>query len=517
MRSNALVLTDTVYANRIMIAVLIMSVGGALAIYMGGLLAVPVAVASLIPVLVLYFGYRMFALGAFTVLFGMMFAGKGFAYIGYNPIFISELVIALGVLCLVLIPFSDRLKIANNFLNPIFIPLLLFLVWELYRTLPFVTTYRIDAIRDAFLYLYAIYAFLWVLLIPKKSAAGFIELYGYILPIYLFTSTLIFLLSYTFESMVPRLPGAPVGIISQKPGDGGVHLGCAMAYVMLRLDRYNKKPFSQTLIWLMWLAWGITWLLYGSVSRGGMISALTAIGIVFILRPQSGWYRPVIIAVCVISFLLMTGLYSTLEIDFGYSRKLSAEQLVNNMMSIFGEGDDDQGGLEETKQWRVNWWNTIIDYTFYGDYFWTGKGFGINLALADEAYPEETVEAKGTRNPHNSHLAILARSGVPGLVLWIVFLVAFLLMMLRKTIVNDPSQRARRDSRYAIWILACVCAHLVNASFDVYLEGPMGGVWLWSLIGLGFIFCTRQPSDSDPDVEREIVQRVSANTPQAAA
>ena len=25
----------------------------------------------------------------------------------------------------------------------------------------------------------------------------------------------------------------------------------------------------------------------------------------------------------------------------------------------------------------------------------------------------------------------------------------------------------------------------MNASFDVYLQGPMGGIWYWSIIGLG--------------------------------
>jgi hypothetical protein len=28
-------------------------------------------------------------------------------------------------------------------------------------------------------------------------------------------------------------------------------------------------------------------------------------------------------------------------------------------------------------------------------------------------------------------------------------------------------------------------ALLVNASFDVYLEGPMGGIWFWCIYGLG--------------------------------
>ena len=38
---------------------------------------------------------------------------------------------------------------------------------------------------------------------------------------------------------------------------------------------------------------------------------------------------------------------------------------------------------EGTKQWRLNWWDIIISDTIYGSNFWTGRGFGINLAEAD--------------------------------------------------------------------------------------------------------------------------------------
>ena len=28
-------------------------------------------------------------------------------------------------------------------------------------------------------------------------------------------------------------------------------------------------------------------------------------------------------------------------------------------------------------------------------------------------------------------------------------------------------------------------AFLINGSFDVYLEGPMGGIWFWTVYGIG--------------------------------
>jgi hypothetical protein len=33
---------------------------------------------------------------------------------------------------------------------------------------------------------------------------------------------------------------------------------------------------------------------------------------------------------------------------------------------------------------------------------------------------------------------------------------------------------------FAIWL-----AFLINSSFDVFLEGPMGGIWFWTIWGAG--------------------------------
>ena len=48
-----------------------------------------------------------------------------------------------------------------------------------------------------------------------------------------------------------------------------------------------------------------------------------------------------------------------------------------------------------------------------GPYKWTGKGYGINLA-DDDGYQIDG----SLRSPHNGHMTILARSGLPGITLW---------------------------------------------------------------------------------------------------
>jgi hypothetical protein len=48
--------------------------------------------------------------------------------------------------------------------------------------------------------------------------------------------------------------------------------------------------------------------------------------------------------------------------------------------------------------------------------------------------------------------------------------------------------RARKDKQWAdlfLWIICYATAIVINAAFDVTLEGPMQGIWFWSLFGFG--------------------------------
>jgi hypothetical protein len=162
-------------------------------------------------------------------------------------------------------------------------------------------------------------------------------------------------------------------------------------------------------------------------------------------------------------------------------RPATLQQMIENLLSIFGSSSD--GGLEGSKQFRLAWWGTIVDYTVFGKYFWSGKGFGVNLADADGF--QSTVD-HSLRAPHNSHMTVLARMGVPGLILWILLQGAFGVGLVRATV----AYRRSRDWQMAAvggLMLAYWVAMMVDTSFDPYLEGPQGGIWFWVIFGLGLV------------------------------
>ena len=180
---------------------------------------------------------------------------------------------------------------------------------------------------------------------------------------------------------------------------------------------------------------------------------------------------PIILVVMVLSVINFQP-----EIARG-GRHYSVDQIVLNFKSLFT--DVESRSLTGTMEWRLEWWGMIIDYTVFGELFWVGRGYGVNLALAD-GFAVDRMNPN--RNPHNGHLTILARSGVPGIVFWFILQGTILIVLLRN---HFAAKRAGMPvlANVNLWLLAYWVASIVNMSFDVYLEGPQGGIWFWCLIG----------------------------------
>jgi O-antigen ligase len=318
----------------------------------------------------------------------------------------------------------------------------------------------------------------------------FFRFFGRVIPFFLIW----LLIAFVFVKISPLaiyFPGAPVPLLHLKSGDVGVHLAGVGAFILLRLDLRGRR-WSTAMVWFLWLLWGLAWAAYGVTNRAGMISALVGLGVVFVWRPRTRWDRPLILGVLLLGLLFATNF--NLDLAGTNQQNFSVQQIVDNFKSLIGQASDYR--LEATKQWRLRWWEMIVDYTFGGEYFWTGKGYGINLTIDDGIRTGDP-----TRSPHNVFMTILARSGVPGLIFWLLFLLGFGWMLVRALLAGrrhpDPWY-----AKYALWLLAYWMAFLFNASFDVFLEGPMGGVWFWSLVGMSLAYFSRGHRNSQATTTR---------------
>jgi hypothetical protein len=179
------------------------------------------------------------------------------------------------------------------------------------------------------------------------------------------------------------------------------------------------------------------------------------------------------------TYLLETSFSSYREAQTSTERQVSSVQLVENAASILGRSGEQ---TESTKAWREKWWNIIVDNTVRGPYFWTGRGFGVNLGFED-GFGNPHNE-RPLRSPHNGHITILARAGIPGAALWGVFLAAWFGTLLHTMLL--ARRRGQAEWAGLLLFVACYAAScVINATFDVALEAPMQGIWFWCLIGSG--------------------------------
>jgi hypothetical protein len=460
--------------NRWLFALCVALLGSLAVIVVGPVLPIVGLSGLAVLVAVALKGYKVFWAYLMFILLGYLFLGKGFAYIGLYPLYVSEVGLALAGVSGLAVFLVNRSREVSRFMNLQVLSLLAFVVWQALCTIPYLSTYGIDALRDASLWGYAAFAFFILLLVPRESIGAVFRIYGKVLPYFLVWLPVALLLTSVLRFAV-YFPGAPVPLIALKAGDVGVHLAGAAAFMLLRLDSHADR-WSDPKLWSLWGLWLVDWVVYGATNRGGMLSALLGIGVVSLLRPATKWYRPVVLGTALMGLLTVTG--ATISLSFT-ERDISAQQLVSNVQSIFT--DEGPGQQEATESWRKDWWAMILGYTFGGEHFWVGKGYGVNLAL-DDGIAVPSPDEQPLRSPHNSSMTILARSGVPGLILWLAFLMSFGGMLVKKALTGgrtDPE-----GARYALWLLAYWLAFLLNSNFDVFLEGPMGGVWFWSLIGM---------------------------------
>ncbi len=409
-------------------------------------------------------------------LVGYAYGNKGFAYLGLPPFFYDSLIFALAASFLLVRPRWMRFLA-----DPTVFLLLLFMVWGALRTIPGIAEHGISALRDGVVWGWGVIALAVAQLVrwnlePMTPARW----YGTTMLWFVLWVPVAFVLYRVLGEALPRWPWGPEGgvpLIFFKGGDVGVHLAGLLAFWLFVSPQLRTVAFPAPLMWPGWFA---SFLIAATLNRGGFLALLLSSGFAATHARPSRAMRVALVVGALTNVAILASVLDLLPRYQVNDRVIGIEQLYTNVVSIFWDVEGFSGS--GTKRWRLAWWGKIIDYTMFGDYFWTGKGFGINLA-DDDGF--QVAADRSLRSPHNGHLTILARMGVPGFVLWVLFLGSLLLRLwLRHWRLKRAG--AAFKAGLCLWVLTFLLAATVNATFDVYLEGPMGGIWFWSAVGFGF-------------------------------
>lgn len=406
-----------------------------------------------------------------ALLAGYAAMGKGFAYLGFPPIYVGEIALLFGTIIILRIGNILALIASSSAFA-----LAAMMAWTTALTLPNIGTYGFDALRDSVVTMYGLFSFivLALLLDDPRRLNTILDYYGAFLGWFVPLVPALFVVSHYLQDYIPDMPDTGIPAIMFGPGAVTVHLAGAAVFVMA--DFRKARP-----LWTAALVTGAV--MTSMLSRGGMLAfVLPVAGAAIALGRFRQLATTVLVggAILAVAYGAESTLSGTATAEHSSVRTLSAEQIVNNVESIFfGSKDPKLGG---SREWRLEWWQKIVNQTVFGDRFWIGEGFGLNIAVAfgyGDARDNEPL-----RSPHNVNMTILARMGVPGLMLWVLFIVIWA-GTLAKCFLRASRNGQTEWAGLFLWIGCYAAAVFINASFDVALEGPMQGIWFWCLIGLG--------------------------------
>ena len=321
----------------------------------------------------------------------------------------------------------------------------------------------IDLIKDSFIFQYGWFVF--ILFLFKDKIEQVWETLFFIYKWFPFVALLNFILQYFVPFFETVTPFGGIPILLYKNGDMGVQL---LISTLLLLYTFEKKPLKWRV--LLSLVIALDFLILASYSRSGIVAFLSSM-LCFIYFNKDIQLKSrvrLLLKYLPVILLIVTPIYINIKVTENFQgRSVGFEQIKNNFSSIIGGTTD--ATSEDNVVWRLVWWAKILDYSFSAPNFFIGKGLGMSLATDDDII---TLD-ENLRSPHNFHLNIMARFGVLIFLIWTYFLIQVLKPLFKKQLI------ARR------LLIGCILlAFLINASFDVFLEGPMGAFPFWTWVGL---------------------------------
>lgn len=425
---------------------------------------------------------------------GYLMFDKAFAYIHLpgTPLYVGEMVLTVGgVGCLAATGYL-RAVLKNE---PIMALLAAFFLWGFLRFLPGLHTYGILAVRDFALIYYCLFTFFTAAALARSPdlLPRWIAQFERLVPWLLVWLPIGTILGSISSISGPNVPFSSISVFTHDPGSSA--LAALIALGMLWLFPGRRSSRSRVVWSLIAL---VTVVLSATQNRGGLLSDMAAIllGLAF-FRDRM---RLIARAGVVIAAVLIAASILPLNVSGAgwQQRSFSVSQLFANVASIGGK--QEAGNLNQTAAGRLQLWTAVYDKQVSGGTLVFGSGFGINLATEVGVYETTSQQQNNPlRSPHNSHLDVLARTGLVGIALWVALWVGWYWRL-----VASSRRLLRRGllvrRRVAVLCMMVVTAVLVGSIFDPQLEGAQTAAILWATVGIGVIVTSVRTWNGDRDI-----------------
>lgn len=413
--------------------------------------------------------------GAFLcglAVFGYLVGNRGFAQLSLPglPLFPGEIVLGTALVVAALRSAqTKKLPFRTDALN---ILILLWLLCSASRLFFDVRTFGFDALRDFAMVYYSLFFFLaqfWAIQdFPRRWLTVCLHA-GFFLcaPVYL-------LFLFWPEWFIERLTIAGNPLIYIK---ADVAAGMMVAAAFLAVERYwnsRRRP------WLLVAALSLT-ASFASSNRAAIAGLLVAL-FWLLLFFRTGLLRT-------FALLGAAGVAGLFALALAQPKPLEQSLLYRlyetgaSMVDLGGSRSYRLEALEskpDNNRFRTTWWKQVVGEA-WTESPWLGQGFGYDLAdkFQKVYYPEGSAEF-AARSPHNFLITVFGRQGLLGSSLVLAILVSLTVKTWRE------GTRARRGGEATVRLVWWLCCWIIftTACFGVVLEGPMGAIPFWLILGL---------------------------------
>ena len=393
----------------------------------------------------------------FLVLLLYVFFNKGVAYS-----YMAEILLLAGIFIL----FINRKQFEIGLDRKQIISGIFLIVSFLYILIGVFQYTIFNVLRDSLAFQYAWFAFIIYFF---KNEYNFI--WQKIIQIYKWAPLVILLNFFLFYFIFLYLPPINIfgnqNIIIYKNGDKSVHLLISTILMFLYTEKYSRKWLIANTILIV-----INFLILLAFTRSGSVAYIFALFSFFLFSKEKILNESLRKLLKYVPIIMIIGMGLFIAIDIqgdAQGRTISLSQITDNFSSIVSSDID--GNLAENKVWRLIWWAKLVNESFTLPHFFVGKGLGMSLAGNDISNTDDNL-----RSPHNFHLTILARFGYIVFITWIIWLVSLFKPLFTRKLVGKN-----------LAITSILLAFIINGSFDVFFEGPMGAFPFWTFVGLLFI------------------------------
>lgn len=437
-------------------------------------------------------GMAIDALVMATLLVGYVIGNRGFAQLmpaPGAPLLPAEIgLIITGGLLIWKSTVSKRLPISRDALN---YAVLLWLIVGTLRVLPDLPAFRLMAVRDYAMVYYAVFFFIAQRMAEEARSRRLLLTTLIVISVAQPLVVVLVDLFPDFFNQVLVLRGNPLILMK---GDLALTFTASGAMLLVCACSHSQRA----------LAWPFASLAILNVlaaeNRASILAAVIALG-ALALSPlrRFVWLQ---VAVGALALLIVTGLALIGDHPASQRRLGSFTERMASIADVSnaGQAASEEGDIKrDNNRFRRVWWQSVVEETLAENPAF-GLGFGYDLARGFlRAYNPEMADDFTARSPHNFAVTVFGRTGIVGL-LSLCAIISLVCARMWQTL----RAAGKEGTRGGLWL--AVFLILVSSCFGVVLEGPMGAVVFWSLMGLA----NGLPAPHDPGETRASEELVSA-------